>query len=266
MDSSLYLRSELLGRAGFAHAFFTRRGGVSGGPFSSLNLSLGVGDRAEDVAENRRRAAAVLGVSAAAVCVPHQVHDRGVVVAGGAASAAQLEATAADAIVSDGPGLACAVRTADCVPLLFGDPQTRRVAAVHAGWRGVVKGVVAAAVEAMLARGSRPEQLLVAIGPHISARAFEVGAEVAAELARASGAVDAVIARDARKAHADLRAILTAQLTALDVPTRNIEALPGCTFSDAASFFSYRRDGRQSGRQLSAIVSESIIDSAAGAS
>jgi polyphenol oxidase len=266
MDSSLYLRSELLGRAAFAHAFFTRRGGVSSGPFSSLNLSLVVGDRPEDVAENRRRVAALLGVAAAAVCVPHQVHDRGVTVAGGGTSAPQVEATAADAIVSDGPGLACAVRTADCVPLLLADRETRRVAAVHAGWRGVVKGVVGAAVEAMFARGSRPEHLLVAIGPHISPQAFEIGAEVAEALAAASAAPDAVVARHGQKARANLRAILTAQLRALDVPSQNIEALPGCTFSDVTSFFSYRRDGRHSGRQLSAIVSEPILMATAGAS
>ena len=259
MDSSFYLRSELLGRAGFAHAFFTRRGGVSSGPFSSLNLSLAVGDRAEDVAENRWRAAAVLGVAADAILVPRQVHERGVIMASGSSIAAEVEGTSADAIVSDGPGVACAVRTADCVPLLLADQQTRRVAAVHAGWRGVVKGVVPAALEVMMAHGSRPEHVLVAIGPHISPLAFEIGVEVAEELERASATRGGVIARPGHKPHADLRAILGAQLDALGVPTQNIEALPGCTFSDPVSFYSYRRDGPRSGRQLSAIVSEAIV-------
>jgi len=258
MDSNLYLRSELLGRAGFAHAFFTRRGGVSSGPYSFLNSSLVVGDDADDVAENRRRAAAVLGVASEVVLVPRQVHDDGVVVVSGATPLPEVEATAADAIVSDGPGVACAVRTADCVPLLLGDSETRRVAAVHAGWRGVVKGVVRATLEVMVARGSRPERLLVAIGPHISAQAFEIGDEVAEQLAQASGARGAVSTRAGHKPHADLSAILLSQLEALGVPTRNIERVPGCTFSDATSFYSYRRDGRHSGRQLSAIVSEPI--------
>jgi YfiH family protein len=258
MESSLYLRSELLGRAGFAHAFFTRRGGVSSGPFSFLNLSLAVGDDAQDVAENRRRAAAVLGVGSEAILVPRQVHDRGVILVSGATALSEVEATAADAVVSDGPGLACAVRTADCVPLLLGDRETRRVAAVHAGWRGVVKEVVAATVDVMVAHGSRPESLLVAIGPHISRRAFEIGDEVAEQLTLASSARGAVLAREGHKPHADLSAILVSQLEALGVPTRNIEVVPGCTFSDAASFYSYRRDGRRSGRQLSAIVSEPI--------
>jgi YfiH family protein len=255
MDPSLYLRSDLLERAGFAHAFFTRRGGVSRGPFSFLNLSLVVGDDARDVAENRRRAASVLGVASEAIFVPRQVHDRGVIVVSGATPLPEVEATAADAIVSDGPGLACAVRTADCVPLLLGDPETRRVAAVHAGWRGVVKGVVPATLEVMRAHGSPPERLLVAIGPHISREAFEIGEEVAEQLERASGARGAVLAEEGGKPHADLSAILLSQLEALGVPARNIELVPGCTFSDAASFYSYRRDGRHSGRQLSAIVS-----------
>lgn len=258
MDSSLYLRSELLGSAGFVHAFFTRRGGVSSGPYSSLNLSLVVGDAAQDVEENRRRAASALGVGSEAILVPRQVHGRGVIVVSGATPTTEVEATAADAVVSDGPGLACAVRTADCVPLLLGDPETRRVAAVHAGWRGVVKGVVAATLDVMVAHGSRPERLLVAIGPHISRQAFEIGEEVAVQLERASRARDAVLIEPGHAPHADLGAILTSQLEMLGVPARNIELVPGCTFSDAASFYSYRRDGRHSGRQLSAIVSEPI--------
>jgi YfiH family protein len=258
MDSSLYLRSELLGRAGFGHAFFTRRGGVSSGPFSSLNVSPVVGDNAEHVAENQRRAAAVLGVDAGAILVPRQVHDRGVLVAPSGASAGEVEGSEADAIVSDAPGLACAVRTADCVPLLLGDRETRRVAAIHAGWRGVVKEIVRATLEVMAAHGSRPEHVLVAIGPHISAAAFEVGDEVARELEGASAARGAVLGQPGQKPHADLGAILLSQLEALGVPARNIERLPGCTFSDAGSFYSYRRDGRRSGRQLSAIVSEPL--------
>jgi YfiH family protein len=151
------------------------------------------------------------------------------------------------------------VRTADCVPILVGDRQTRRVAAVHAGWRGVVQGVTPAAVEALLERGSRPEELIVAIGPHISLAAFEVGDEVARELAQASSARNVVTRHEGQKAHVSLAGIVRAQLTQLGVPNDHVEELPGCTFGDASRFFSYRRDGRQSGRQVSAIVSERII-------
>jgi YfiH family protein len=257
MEASLYSSSELLTRAGFRHAFFTRRGGVSSGAYASLNLSLDVGDRADDVAENRRRVARALGVGTDAVCVPRQVHGRGVIVLDEQATQAKVATLPADAVVSDAPGIACAVRTADCVPILLGCPETRRVGAVHAGWRGVVQNVIGAALEVFLARGSRPEQLIAAIGPHISLAAFEVGDDVAVELARVSPA-PGVVVREGSRPHVALAPIVVAQLVELGVPAERIEVLPGCTFTDREQFFSYRRDGQKSGRQVSAIVSENI--------
>jgi YfiH family protein len=258
MESSLYSRSELLTRAGFEHAFFTRRGGVSSAAYSSLNLSLDVGDCAEHVAENRRRVARALGVAGDAVCVPRQVHGRGVILLDRHATQAKVATLSADAVVSDGPGVACAVRTADCVPILLACPETRRVGAIHAGWRGVVQNVVGAVLEVFLARGSRPERLIAAIGPHISAAAFEVGDDVALELARASRATRVVVAHEGDKPRVALAPIVRSQLEELGVPADRIEVLPGCTFTDRELFFSYRRDGHASGRQLSAIVSEDI--------
>jgi len=260
MDPSLYLHSELLSRAGFRHGFFTRRGGVSSGAYASLNLSLVVGDSAENVAENRRRAATALGVSLADVYVGHQVHDRGVRLIDGSEPPSVVETWAADALVSDAGGVACAVRTADCVPILIGDPETRRVAAIHAGWRGVVKGVTSATLDLLVAHGSRPERLIAAIGPHISLAAFEVGDEVARELEAVSAAPEAVVVRTGTKPHAELAAILREQLLAGGVSTTNIERVPGCTVQDAELFFSYRRDGARSGRQLSAIVSDAPVE------
>ena len=258
MDPSLYLRSELLSSAGFVHAFFTRAGGASSGPFGSLNLSLDVGDRPEDVAENRFRVARALGFDAERLYVPRQVHERGVLVVDGREAQAEVAATEADAIVSDGPGLACAVRTADCVPILLADRETRRVAAVHAGWRGVVKGVASATLATFRARGSRPEHLVAAIGPHISAAAFEVGQDVALQLSAASLATHVVSSLSAPKAHVDLARILVAQLTEQGLSLANIDVLEGCTLREPERFISYRRDGKRSGRQLSAIVSEPI--------
>jgi YfiH family protein len=259
MERSLYSSSELLTRAGFEHAFFTRRGGVSSGAYGSLNLSLDVGDRAEDVAENRRRVARALGVADDAVCVPRQVHGHSVMLLDEHATQAKVATLPADAVVSDGPGIACAVRTADCVPILLACPETRRVGAVHAGWRGVVQNVVGAALELFLARGSRPERLIAAIGPHISAAAFEVGDDVAHQLARASHAAQGVMTHEGGRPHIALARIVVAQLTELGVSADRVEVLPGCTFTDRDQFFSYRRDGQKSGRQLSAIVSQNIM-------
>jgi len=259
-----HLSSSLLTRAGFVHAFFTRRGGVSEGPFASLNLSPGVGDRPEHVSENLGRAARTLGLASERVYVAAQVHDRGVILLHGDEAASVVAETPADAIVSSAPGLGCGVRTADCVPILLADPETGRVAAVHAGWRGVVRGVIASTTERMRGLGSRSTTLLAAIGPHIGPDAFEVDADVAAELARASSASGVVSQRAGSKPHVNLALIVRAQLVQAGLLEARIEDVPGCTYRDAASFFSYRRDGQKSGRMLAVIVPSAAPSGASG--
>jgi len=249
-----HLSSGLLTRAGFVHAFFTRRGGVSEGPFAALNLSPGVGDRPEHVSENLGRAARSLGLPSERVYVAAQVHDRGVLLLHGSEQASAVAEVPADAIVSGNPALGCGVRTADCVPILLADPATGRVAAVHAGWRGVVRQVIASTTEQLRALGSPGSALLAAIGPHIGPDAFEVDEDVAAELERASSASGVVRRRAGSKPHVDLARIVRAQLRQAGLPEAHIEDVPGCTYQDAASFFSYRRDGQKSGRMLAVIV------------
>ncbi|MEY2932029.1 MAG: hypothetical protein RL033_2778 [Pseudomonadota bacterium] len=246
--------STLLARAGFLHGFFTREGGVSEGPFASLNCSPDVGDRAENVLENLARVAQALGLSVEHIYVAAQVHDRGVIVLDGSESASAVARTAADAIVSSAPALGCGVRTADCVPILLADPESGRVAAVHAGWRGVVREVLASAIEQMVTLGSRRAALLAAFGPHIGPSAFEVGDDVALELSRASTAEGVVQRAAGGKAHVELARIVQAQLCAAGLSTAHIEQVPGCTHGDAARYFSFRRDGQRSGRMLSVIV------------
>lgn len=250
--------SALLARAGFVHAFFTREGGVSEGPFASLNCSPDVGDRAEHVRENLARVAQALGLASERIYTAAQVHDRGVLVLDGSESASAVARTAADAIVSSAASTGCGVRTADCVPILLADPAAGRVAAVHAGWRGVVREVIANAVEHMVTLGSQRAALLAAIGPHIGPSAFEVGDEVALELSRASSAEGAVQRAPSGKAHVDLARIVQAQLWAAGLSREHIEQLPGCTHGDATRYFSYRRDGQRSGRMLSVIVARSL--------
>jgi YfiH family protein len=254
MDPCPHLQSGLLARAGFAHAFFTRRGGVSEGPFASLNLSPEVGDRAEHVRENLGRAAHTLGLAGERLYVAAQVHDRGVISLHGPENASVVARTAADAIVSSAPGCGCGVRTADCVPILLADPETGRVAALHAGWRGLVRHVIASATERMLELGSRPSALLAAFGPHIGPDAFEVGDDVAREIASASAAQGVVERAAAGKALVSLARVVRAQLRAAGLEETHIEQVPGCTYRDASQFFSYRRDGQRSGRMLAVIV------------
>ncbi len=227
---------------------------MSEGPFASLNCSPDVGDHAEHVRENLARVAQALGLSSERVYVARQVHDRGVLVLDGSESTPTVARTAADAIVSSAAATGCGVRTADCVPILLADPESGRSAALHAGWRGVVREVIASTIEQLVALGSRRAALLAAIGPHIGPDAFEVGDDVALELSRASNAEGVVRRTSDGKAHVHLARIVQAQLCAAGLSRASIEQVPGCTYSDGSRYFSYRRDGKRSGRMLSVIV------------
>jgi YfiH family protein len=254
-----HLTSPVLGRAGFRHAFFTRSGGVSSGPFASLNFSVAVGDDPENVSENLRRACLALGVAPGQIYFASQVHGVAVELAEPHVRFEDFVCREADIVVGRSPELACGVRSADCVPILLADPRTGAVAAVHAGWRGVAHGAVAAAVSALLGPSAADASgLLAAIGPHISLAAFEVSEEVAAVLERASPNPD-VVERSRLRPHVDLRSIVRSQLETLGVSSGAIDDVPGCTLSDEARFFSFRRDGKRSGRHLSAIAPRTTL-------
>jgi YfiH family protein len=212
----LVLRSARLTEAGFEHAFALR----------------------EAADADLRRA-----LSVDVIVQVKQVHGARAV------AADDLPLAEADAIVArGGRHVAVGVRVADCVPLLVGDEDSGDVAAIHAGWRGIVAGVVRAGIELLGGRN-----LVAAIGPCIGPCCFEVGLDVAAEIAAASNAERALSQRG-NKAYADLRRAVRAQLCALGVADDRIDDVPGCTKHDAVRFHSYRRDGRESGRMLSAIA------------
>lgn len=256
------LRSPLLEAAGFAHAFSTRLGGVSAAPFDALNLQspqanarVPAGeprDEDEAIRENHRRFAAAAGLAdGAAVADVSQVHGCAIV----PARDALRTRPAADAMTSARGGDAILIRVADCVPILIADPRTGAVAAVHAGWRGVVAGIAAAALDALRdTLGVAPAECVAAIGPCISTRHFEIGPEVAEELAKADLA-ECVVAPGVHgpKHHADLVRAVALQLARGGVARANIDAEPPCTYADRARFHSYRRDGARSGR-LAALI------------
>ena len=177
MNTAEFLTSPLLSRNGFRHAFFTRNGGVSTGPFDSLSFSVTVGDHPDNVRENLARAARALDIDPEKLFFLSQVHGREFHRVDVHSRRDDLIRTDGDALVSGDPAVGCAVRSADCIPVLIGDRRSGGVAAVHAGWRGVVSGAVASAVTGL--SGSPPD-LVAAIGPHISAAAFEVSEDVAA--------------------------------------------------------------------------------------
>jgi len=248
------LQSARLLAAGFHHAFFTRHGGVSAGPYASLNCSRSVGDAPAHVERNLRRAAATLQVPPARLYVVAQVHGADVVEITAADAREVVARRPGDALIARAGGLACGVRIADCVPVLLADRAAGAVAAGHAGWRGVVADVVGAAVAALRAGAPGEPDLVAAVGPHISAAACEVGEEVAAALSAVAPEVPAVLRSPGKRPRVDLRALVRAELVRAGVPATAIDDVAGCTFSEPDRFFSFRRDGAQSGRHLAAIV------------
>ena len=252
-----FLASETLRRAHFAHGFSTRAGGVSEPPFDSLDFAT----RREKsrLRENQRRLAAAVGFDGELLYQVHQVHGPALVVASG--DPARVLEQDADALVAEpGSGHAVGIRVADCVPVLVADPRSGRVAAVHAGWRGVVADVIGVAVRHLVEKGAQAEALLAAIGPCIGPCCFEVGADVGETIARATTA-SAIARRDeARgKVFVDLRAAVRAQLLGLGLSGGAIDDVPdatsaGCTRCDAQRFYSYRRDGDSSGRLIAVIA------------
>ncbi|MBN7795228.1 peptidoglycan editing factor PgeF [Parahaliea mediterranea] len=221
----------------------TRRGGCGAPPFDSFNLGHHVGDPA--CAQNRRCLQALLPGGARLQWL-QQVHGTAVVEV-----PSRVFTPEADASWTRTRGAACAVLTADCLPVLFCDRGGTRVAAAHAGWRGLAAGVLEATVSAI---GVAPAELLAWLGPAIGPRAFEVGPEVrAAFCAGADDAEAACFEPSGRPGHyfADLYA-----LARLRLARAGLTAVHGgghCTFSDAEHFFSYRRDGN-TGRMASIVT------------
>ncbi|HYZ64604.1 MAG TPA: peptidoglycan editing factor PgeF [Acetobacteraceae bacterium] len=233
------------------HGFFTRRGGVSTGPFASLNCSLSSQDAPEAVAANRAAVARTL--EADHLLGLTQIHGPDVVTV--TEPWRPGAGPRADALVTATPGLALAVVTADCTPILLADPAARVIGAVHAGWRGALAGVLEATIAAMEALGAARARISAAIGPCIRQASYEVRADLR----------DAVLARD--PAHArffqdgrpdhwqfDLAGYCAARLAGLG----GIDVLEADTAAEPDRFFSHRRrtlaGGGPIGHQISAII------------
>jgi YfiH family protein len=241
-----------LEEVGILHGFATRLGGVSEGSFASLNFGIRGGDHPEHVAENLSRLATALALRGDRCFRVRQVHGR---VLQEVASSDLPEAIArgeADALLTRAPGNAVGVLTADCVPVLFVDPARRIVAAAHAGWRGIVGGVLEAAVASLRGHGSTAGELLAASGPCIGPCCYEVGPEVAEPFAaRFPEAVQP--ARGRGRPHLDLQVAVGAALRGLGLDPARIDRPTICTRCRADLCYSYRRDGDRTGHHLSVI-------------
>ena len=218
------------------HGFFTRRGGASSGVFDGLNCGPGSSDQAQAVQINRDRVARAMETEPDRLVTVHQVHSAEVVTL----DAPPEEKPRADALVTDRPGLALAVLTADCQPVLFAEPEAGVIGAAHAGWRGALDGVLEATLAAMEGLGARRDRIHAAIGPSISQRAYEVGPDL----------LDDFLAEDPDSQR--FFANGTGDRYLLDLPGYGLHRLRRagvgvaewtrhCTYSDADRFFSYRR-------------------------
>lgn len=235
-------QSPRLREIGVIHAFSTRVGGVSDGPYASLNLGPltkgGYTDHNTSVSENFRQLRKAIGAERTMRTVVKQVHGCEIwrpppepVRAG--------EEPEADAMVTENPLHLLVIRVADCVPILLASKDGRRVAAIHAGWRGLVTGVIPNTVERFGPVGA------AAIGPCISAEHFEVGEEVVAEFDEAN--LNDTVDRTAyTKPHIDLRAAARLQLERAGVV--EVDTTNRCTYRDADEFFSHRRDVTHQGQ------------------
>jgi hypothetical protein len=240
--------------AGFINGFSARLGGVSPMPQAALNLAGFNEDTAENILENRRRFLKLFpGTWSLAGC--WQMHGTDVRVVDSVAEAkpaenSQGDTIYCDAIVSDAAQVLAGVKTADCVPLLLGDPRTGSFAAVHAGWRGTFAGIVFYAIERLMKEyGVKPEDLRVAIGPAAGVCCYEVGAEVIDGFQeRFSYANELFIRTRDGHAHIDLLKANQIQLTAAGVRGDQIHTAPLCTMTRTDLFFSYRREKQLQGK------------------
>jgi hypothetical protein len=256
-DGVVYYSSPLLEQHRIPHAFSTRIGGVSEAPFDSMNLGNPNGcatqDDTQHIAQNYRRLMRAIGCEHLPRYYLHQIHGELVSVVD---SDDFSNSTKGDALVTAQPNRVLSVRIADCCPVLLATTDGRAVAAIHAGWRGAVGGVIAAAVSKLRAIANvEPANLLAAIGPCIGFDAFEVGPEVLVEFEKVFGS-EAPIRHDGNgKGHVDLPSACKQQLLRAGVNTGNIDTTDRCTFRDADEFFSHRRDAGITGRMAAMIAS-----------
>lgn len=236
----------------YVTAFSTRRGGVNTlDSYSSFNACDYTGDSHAHIADCRRSILSLPGIVKA--IYPRQTHSTNVVTI--ADDAYIPDANDTDALVTNRPGVALCINTADCVPVLMADPVARVIAAAHSGWRGTVGHIAVKALDAMIALGARPENVSVVMGPSICADCFEVGDEVANLFGKEwpTHAGD-IISRLGSKAHIDLRRAICIDLESRGVPPSAIDTSSApCSMHNDKEWFSARRLGTLSGRTLSLI-------------
>jgi polyphenol oxidase len=242
--------------AGIRHAFFTRAGGVSDGIYRGLNTGTGSADDPGKVAENRRRAAAWMGVAPDRLLSLHQVHSPDALVVEGPFPGPRPRA---DALVTNRPGLAISASAADCGPVLLADAAARVIGAAHAGWKGALTGVLESTIAAMEGLGAERARIVAVLGPSISQPNYEVGPEFFQRFVDHDPENGAYFRHSGKAGHRlfDLNRYTVDRLARGGV---RASALRRCTYAEEDLFFSYRRATHRGepdyGRLISSIVLE----------
>jgi YfiH family protein len=244
---------------GVIHGFSTRAGGVSTGIWASMNLGITRGDDPDHVRENYRRFCGAIGADDAAVVMSNQIHGDEVRVVTSADCKHDLcvpEGYQADGLVTDIPGVALMIFSADCIPVLLYDPVRRVVAAAHAGWLGTALGIAARAAEKMTAvYGCEPADVLAAIGPGISKCCFETHEDVPNAMTEALGAaaLSYITALDSGKYKVDLKGLNSLWLQKTGVLPQHIAIDSDCTRCHPEKYWSYRVHQEERGSQAAMI-------------
>ena len=240
---------------GLQHAFFTREGGVSEGIYASLNGGQGSNDDADAVRENRAIMASHFGIVPDRLVNVWQVHSPDCLIVDGPWKGDRPKA---DAMATKTPGVALAIATADCGPVLFADAERRVIGACHSGWKGAFTGVVEATIARMEELGAKREAIVAVLGPCIGPKAYEVGPEFVARFDEQSSDNWRFFKPSAREGHSyfDLHAYIGARATAAGIGSFTDLGL--CTYEDEKRFYSYRRMVHRGesdyGRLISAIM------------
>lgn len=248
------IRSERLNHDHVHHGFFTREGGVSTGIYAGLNVGIGSDDTREVVMENRKRVANAMGVSEDYLFSPFQIHSPEAVIV--STPWKENQRPQADALVTNTPGVAIGVLTADCGPVLFLDPENQVAGAAHAGWKGATGGVLENTIEKMEMLGAKRENITAVLGPTISAKNYEVGPEFVERLIEFNNNNADYLQPSENENHAmfDLPAYIVDRLNSNGV---SAHWTGDCTYENEAQFFSYRRKTHRTeadyGRQISVI-------------
>lgn len=251
-----YVISDAFSKAGdIRHGFTTRNGGVSKGQFASLNIGISRGDEKEHVKHNYQIISQRIGFDPKNVALTSQIHGDNVrIVEQGGLFDEPVEERC-DALITNKPGIALFVFTADCVPILLYDPVSRCIGAVHAGWRGTANGILRKTVNMMMSEyGAKPENIKAAIGPSIGSCCFEVDRAVYEKLKDVYPEMDSVTGKKGEKYYPDLKALNGSMLNWCGIKSESISVVDICTKCEHTMFWSHRRDGERRGLQGAVIV------------